>query len=117
MHGGRLEDFLNGSSSASLSEDDRTFLQKMLDQIPGRDGFTEICTLENLQYYGGITLGAGYGFYRGFSEERSYGIPLPLELAPARVQAATMAGFVAGKLVRLIKNCMDDSGSSNGRRR
>eukprot|EP00397_Hematodinium_sp_SG-2012_P029150 GEMP01030771.1.p1 GENE.GEMP01030771.1~~GEMP01030771.1.p1 ORF type:complete len:433 (+),score=101.03 GEMP01030771.1:170-1468(+) len=116
IHGARLNDFLHGTASENLSEEERTFLQVLLGKIPGNhDQWSDMCTLENAQYFGGIVAAAGYGFFRGYNNV--WGGSLGFYPLPRHVQIAEGVGFAAGAIARVVSEYNKNNDNHRGRHR
>lgn len=115
IHGGRLNDFLSGSASANLSDEQRTFLQRLMDKVPATDEWAELITLENAQYVGGIMMSFGYGFFRGYNHV--IGGDLRLFPVPYHVQVSEGAGYIIGVISRIMKDHKNRSEDERRRRR
>ena len=107
MNGQRLQDFLNGEASATLSEDDRTFLQNIADGLRGKNRWQQMNKLEKAAYAGGILAAAGWGFMLGFNEqEHRVTRYLALDVLPAEHRLAQGIGWIVGILAWYVRKNM-----------
>ncbi|CAE7393686.1 ilvG [Symbiodinium pilosum] len=60
LHGGRLENFLEGT--ATLSADERSYLQAMLDGANARQDWSDMNFMERTGYAGSLAASAAAGF-------------------------------------------------------
>ncbi|CAJ1396457.1 unnamed protein product [Effrenium voratum] len=109
MNGQRLQEFLNGSDSAGLSQDDRTFLESVSDGLRGKNRWSNMNRLERVAYAGGVMAAAGWGFMLGFAEERnrrgqSLSRALVLDVLPREHQMAQGIGYLVGLLARALRH-------------
>lgn len=112
IHSGRLRDFLAGAESESLTADERGFLERLSDSIPGKSDWIELCTLENVIHYGSLAASAGFGFWNGYNNNFFYS--LPSEFLPRGAQTANFAGYAIGAAARFLMDRHRCNG--NGRR-
>ena len=104
MNGQRLQQFLNGEASASLSEDDRTYLQNISDGLRGKNQWQQMNTLEKAAYAGGIIAAAGWGFMLGYNEpEHRVTRYLALEILPSEHRVAQGIGWFVGVIAFYVR--------------
>jgi len=110
LHAGRINDYLNSPESADLSEDNRTFLQKLLAKLDS-ESWSEVCTMDNFMHYGGMGVSAAWGFYNGMNGNST--IFLPDSLASRSIQIANLVGYGAGMIYRLGSKKREDDRRRN----
>ncbi|CAE7393888.1 unnamed protein product [Symbiodinium sp. CCMP2456] len=117
MNGQRLQAFLNGEASASLSEDDRTYLQNIADGLRGKNRWQEMNKLEKAAYAGGILAAAGWGFMLGFNEqEHRVTRYLALDVLPAEHRVAQGVGWIVGVLAWYLRKNLREKEEQQRRR-
>jgi len=117
MNGQRLQAFLNGEASASLSEDDRSYLQNIADGLRGKNRWQDMNKLEKAAYAGGILAAAGWGFMLGFNEqEHRVTRYLALDVLPAEHRLAQGVGWLAGVLAWYLRKNMREKEDQQRRR-
>jgi hypothetical protein len=119
----RLEDFLREPGADEISEDERSFLQRVLHVARERTGeWSTVLTRENVTYYAGVFGGAAAGFMSGYvgrsREVRFLEHDRLLEiLAPRHVRVAHAVGFGAGALIRTVQDHKKEQREESSRSR
>lgn len=118
FHGVRLQQFLQSPGAAALSEDERSFLEQVADGLRGRSDWVDMSTLEKAAYAGGIVAAAGWGFMLGYSHTQHRASSLLLvQSVPQEHQMAQNLGWVAGLIVRVLRQAMQDKDREESRDR
>ncbi|CAE7356396.1 ilvG [Symbiodinium natans] len=97
LHGARLESFLEGSTS--LSDDDRTYLQALLDGANARQDWSDMTFVERTGYFGSLAASAAAGFAQVLLI-RNYGRAMGGIATRADLRVAQLAGAGAAVAFR-----------------
>lgn len=118
FNGQRLQQYLNSTGAASLSEEERSFLEQVSDGLQGRNEWGGMNTVEKVAYAGGVFAAAGWGFMLGYTH-RSHQASnmLIVHSVPQEHQLAQGIGWIAGLLVRVIREALKDRERDDDRRR
>eukprot|EP00928_Gymnodinium_smaydae_P089906 TRINITY_DN73790_c0_g1_i1.p1 TRINITY_DN73790_c0_g1~~TRINITY_DN73790_c0_g1_i1.p1 ORF type:complete len:512 (-),score=40.94 TRINITY_DN73790_c0_g1_i1:274-1809(-) len=108
FNGHRLQEYLNGETSAQLPAEDRSFLQEISDGLRGSNSWSDMSKLEKTAYVGGIVAAAGYGFMLGFTDRYGRSAALSIRHTSDQHQVAQGVGWVAGLLARLIREVVKE---------
>ena len=109
INGHRLQDFLNGEASSSLSQDDRTYLQNIADGLRGKNRWQQMNKLEKAAYAGGILAAAGWGFMLGYNESNHRATRyLALDVLPQEHRFAQGIGWLVGVLAWYVRKNMQE---------
>jgi len=105
FHAQRLDQFLSGNASASLTQEDRTFLQQCSDRLKSAGGsWGEAFTLENAAHYGGLVAAGGWGFMLGYTQPPiTLQHDLTLSMMPREHRIAQGIGWVLGAITRVAR--------------
>merc|ERR1711879_599427 len=102
INGQRLTEFLNDESSSGLNPDERSMLQEIADGLRGRNGWSDMSSIEKAANIGGMVAAAGFGFMLGWSgshnAERATMEIMQVAEVPRQHQVAQGVGWVAGLL-------------------
>jgi len=118
LHGQRLNEYLQ-SDSQSLNDEDRSVLQKLADGLQGRNGWSDMDSIERAAHVGGIAAAAGWGFMLGYSgnhqAERATLDILHIVQVPRNHWIAQGVGWAAGVLVRMIRELVHENSKRESR--
>lgn len=107
FNGRRLQEFLDNENSAGLGEDERSLLQAISDGLKGRNDWADMTGVERAAHIGGVAAAAGLGFMIGYTgshhAERATMELMHVAHVPMQHQVAQGVGWVAGLLVRIIR--------------
>jgi len=115
FNGARLDQFLQGSASAGLNEEERSFFQEISEGLKGKNEWGDMSKLEKAAYAGGIFAAGCYGFAVGYHSadavvcHRSRWSTTNLlmrEFLPQQHQVAESVGWFLGLLGRLVREHM-----------
>lgn len=123
VHSERLENLLRNPGGETISEDERSFLERLLNiSRDGNGEWSTVLTRENVTYYAGVLGGAAAGFVGGYAgrsrevrfleHDRLLGI-----LAPRHVRVAHAVGFGAGALLRTVQDYKSERREERSRSR
>mmetsp|Transcript_99567 Transcript_99567/g.187248 ORF Transcript_99567/g.187248 Transcript_99567/m.187248 type:complete len:542 (-) Transcript_99567:155-1780(-) len=121
FNGQRLNEFLNSEGSAGLNQEERTMFQAIADGLRGRNGWSDMTSIEKAAHIGGLFAAAGFGFMLGYSgshnAERATMEVMHHCQVPRNHQIAQGVGWVAGLLARVIREVTRDREQCSERRR